>query len=944
MEFGTRGIGGEIKLFPPPVYHGELEKWEDWSWQLKRYVGLYKPLAKLLMDDVEGSNVAITDDLCEAFNVQQNRTQNDQLSLFSRQLAYMLAQITDGATRAIVRNEDTENGFEIWRRLHSQFSLPERARSTNLLNEIIGFRLRSDHLESDLSEFIILKNRHEKTTGRPIDNDLLVTLLMQKTVGPLLQHLRLNVRNINTFNEALEIIYSYIKSRHLTVPSGKSDHGGQADMDIGALKGKKGMKGKGYHGGKGMFQRKGKGYKGKGMYKGYKGKGKSKGKGKGMKGKGKGQGCFLCGDPNHWSKECPKEKGRMSALTEEEQGSGAEWYDEWNHWSPDDWSNDDWSWEEQDWNGEWIGSVDDWSGDWSWFEDEWSPWPEDWSWNTQEWWSSAEAQPQSSNGAASSGSNVPQDTAKNEPPQNVSAVTVDSSDQSAPRVAKTVRGTKPGLMTNLFVGAFLLIGALSSGVPPMPNQNVPNLKELPENDSIDFDDSLIGFHMQAGLVDKSWILFDSGACANCCPEWFAPDYPTLPLNESAPSLRSLSGKTLDVQGRKIVQLDCGNGHSLSVQLYVCTGIPFPLVSVARLLLQDFWTVMAKDYMALIDPTGNPVPIVRQGTLVYLTPTVIPYGVANAARLAATCLPEVMSGIEEELGALELRGVSDVHDCSIDHLCQIGALIASAQGMRSSEGGRQDTWEVNETELKLIRHVKVWRNEMLDPRIKLANRMPVPVLRLTGERLTHKVYRDGSTVTVRDANFLTMTNTRPRDEKDWRGRVEFGLMHKPQRRHVQKSAPRPHDPMVGKPPQPANADIAEMEHKSETASKVRARTGEEPEELERKLRVSRNVEEHELKNALRTLPQHGEKMKELLLQLFNLEDPETAVQRTADRWIILPRYWIRMHHEMRDCYFHPDDVDSPVDGLLSGLATHCLCHLIALLLARMPSKRLRIGMQ
>ena len=123
----------------------------------------------------------------------------------------------------------------------------------------------------------------------------------------------------------------------------------------------------------------------------------------------------------NWSKECPKGKGRMSALTEEEQGSGAEWYDEWNHWSPDEWSNDDWSWKEQDWNGEWIGSVDDWSSDWSWSEDDWSSWPEDWSWNTQEW-----AQPQSSNGAASSGSNVPQDTAKNEPPQNVSAVTVDS--------------------------------------------------------------------------------------------------------------------------------------------------------------------------------------------------------------------------------------------------------------------------------------------------------------------------------------------------------------------------------------------------------------------------------------------------------------------------------------------------------------------------------------
>eukprot|EP00439_Symbiodinium_sp_Y106_P050664 s2170_g6.t1 len=90
-------------------------------------------------------------------------------------------------------------------------------------------------------------------------------------------------------------------------------------------------------------------------------------------------------------------------------------------------------------------------------------------------------------------------------------------------------------------------------------------------------------------------------------------------------------------------------------------------------------------------------------------------------------------------------------------------------------------------------------------------------------------------------------------------------------------------MVGKPPQPANADIAEMEHKSETASKVRARTGEEPEELERKVRVSRNVEEHELENVLRSLPQHGEKMKELLLQLFNLEDPETAAHLPYRDW-------------------------------------------------------------
>ena len=112
--------------------------------------------------------------------------------------------------------------------------------ATSLLNEVIGFRLRNAHLESDLTEFMVLKNSCEKTAGRPLDNDILITLLVEKTVGPLQQHPRLNLRSINTFNEALQIVYSYIKSRHLTVTSGRIDHHNQADMDVGALKGKDG--------------------------------------------------------------------------------------------------------------------------------------------------------------------------------------------------------------------------------------------------------------------------------------------------------------------------------------------------------------------------------------------------------------------------------------------------------------------------------------------------------------------------------------------------------------------------------------------------------------------------------------------------------------------------------------------------------------------------------
>ena len=67
---------------------------------------------------------------------------------------------------------------------------------------------------------------------------------MQKTTGPMQQHLgfnEVNVRNINTFGEVRETVSSYLNSK-LVVPSMKNG-GGPADMDVGALKRETGRKG-----------------------------------------------------------------------------------------------------------------------------------------------------------------------------------------------------------------------------------------------------------------------------------------------------------------------------------------------------------------------------------------------------------------------------------------------------------------------------------------------------------------------------------------------------------------------------------------------------------------------------------------------------------------------------------------------------------------------------
>ena len=40
-DFSTWHNGG-VETQPPPSFDGPIEQWEDWSWQVKRYVSLLK--------------------------------------------------------------------------------------------------------------------------------------------------------------------------------------------------------------------------------------------------------------------------------------------------------------------------------------------------------------------------------------------------------------------------------------------------------------------------------------------------------------------------------------------------------------------------------------------------------------------------------------------------------------------------------------------------------------------------------------------------------------------------------------------------------------------------------------------------------------------------------------------------------------------------------------
>ena len=87
-----------------------------------------------------------------------------------------------------------------------------------------------------------------------------------------------------------------------------------------------------------------------------------------------------------------------------------------------------------------------------------------------------------------------------------------------------------------------------------------------------------------------WILFDlfdSGALANCCSKNFGGEWQLLPSNGEPPPLRSISGQPLHVYGRRFIRmtLDC---VPVCFHFYVCVrDVPYPVISVAKLLLQGF---------------------------------------------------------------------------------------------------------------------------------------------------------------------------------------------------------------------------------------------------------------------------------------------------------------------------------------------------------------------
>eukprot|EP00434_Breviolum_minutum_P039748 symbB.v1.2.035312.t1/scaffold4706.1/size36105/1 len=384
---------------------------------------------------------------------------------------------------------------------------------------------------------------------------------------------------------------------------------------------------------------------------------------------------------------------------------------------------------------------------------------------------------------------------------------------------------------------------------------IPETVSSPEVPVTDEYDDVLGRHHEDCISSLSpkedWILFDPGAAAHCCPLDYAPGYPLLPVGKNPPKLRSVTGKPLNIMGRKLIRYDAA-GVTLFTNHYVC-DVPFCIVSVARMLLQDFCTVLSKDSMKLLTPQRASVDITRHGTLLYLTPEIVPYH---------TDMMEVEQQLDQYMNTLDID-MSKVPELptGVDAVEQLKALINALKPTYY----HTDVWQLGEANCTLTRVHKRPRRALFTPE---RSDCPVPMERLNGQRTTYLDYGEGNIREMQD-NFITAGLPNMVMDSYCKGRTAFQLNTVPTRRYHSKAPPE-NTAVPKEEPEPTEAQSSTARNPvrnsqgSPDLNTGRGRT------LNQKMMTFRDVDDTEF--------------HKVLMELFNTPETETGELRTSDCWI------------------------------------------------------------
>ena len=275
----------DTRIGKPLVFSGDESTWGDWSFKLRSYVSVVDLQLGRMMEAAELAAHASVWIPSEPLNQDMDA-----------QLRYLLVMLTSGPALQIIRQQPS--GVQAFRDLARRYSTRSQARSLAQLQEIMHFDFGQEPGTDLMIVFERLVGEYETSSGEALGVQVKCAVLLERVPPELRTHLLLTCGSRPDYAIMRQTVESYSVARRSWQP-GHSTTMGEAPMEIDAVYGDKGKKGKHAMGKKGKDKGKGK----------HMGKHESSPKFEGY--------CGHCGKWGHKQKDC-RYKNTVAEVDEEE--------------------------------------------------------------------------------------------------------------------------------------------------------------------------------------------------------------------------------------------------------------------------------------------------------------------------------------------------------------------------------------------------------------------------------------------------------------------------------------------------------------------------------------------------------------------------------------------------------------------------------------------------
>ena len=349
----------------------------------------------------------------------------------------------------------------------------------------------------------------------------------------------------------------------------------------------------------------------------------------------------------------------------------------------------------------------------------------------------------------------------------------------------------------------------------------------------------------------------------------------------APPLKSISGQTLNIYGRKLVAFEI-EGKRLWLNFYVC-DVPYSVISLARLLQQGCKATLSSEGSRLEGPSGESMPVVRYGSLLFLCPKLVSFDPSEYSDFSTSFHAQFAVRPPPGLVAPTFKKTFQYH---------------------------ADCWVLDSANHTLTRLRKRPRATLFSP--EGTQDRPVELKDLAGERVTFMEFDDGSKTSVTD-NWTTSDDPKAKQPRHFKGKSVFKLASQRTGRKLvgKQSTLKPPEPLESKPKpvQDPKLQVQVVPQPSQPTSKP----------VDPKVVQFQDTFRERLFQALAADGSY-DGLESFVSKSLEDPDPQTGEAFTHDTWVELPTMWIRLHRVPRSTLFTPSEQlqGGPLLSDLSGV--------------------------